>query len=63
MLNHPALTGMDPADVQALAAALEIPYGARREHDSYARRGGRRARGIKNPDAAHGNRKINDDRP
>jgi hypothetical protein len=58
MLNHPALTGMNPADVQALAAALQVPFGARREHDSYTRRGGRRARGIKNRDSPHGNRKI-----
>ena len=25
LLNHPALTGMDPAGVKALAAALEVP--------------------------------------
>ncbi len=34
ILNHPALTGMKPADLQALAAALEVPFGARREHDN-----------------------------
>jgi hypothetical protein len=38
-LNHPALTGMDPADVDKLAAAIEIPWAARREHDLYASRG------------------------
>ena len=37
-LNHPALTGMDPADLNALAAALQIPYRARREQDLYTRR-------------------------
>jgi hypothetical protein len=42
LLNHPALTGMDPAAVKALAAALELPFGARREAALFARRGGRR---------------------
>jgi hypothetical protein len=58
VLNHPALTGMEPADLQALAAALEVPFGARREHDNYARRGRGRINAPKNPDAAHGNRRI-----
>jgi len=58
VLNHPALTGMEPADLQALAAALEVPFGARREHDNYARRGRGRVNAPKNPDAAHGNRRI-----
>ena len=44
-LNHPALTGMDPAGVDALAAALQVPCAARREHDLYARRGQARASG------------------
>ena len=57
ILNHPALTGMDPAGVQALAAALEVPFGARREQDSYTRRGGRRVRSACQH-ARHGNRKI-----
>src|SRR5438477_11336486 len=39
VLNHPALTGLDPADVTALAAALQVPYGARREQHLYSRRG------------------------
>jgi hypothetical protein len=46
-LNHPALTGMDPADLQALAAALQVPFGARREHRSYLRRAARRGAGTK----------------
>ena len=58
VLNHPALTGMEPADLQALAAALEVPFGARREHDNYARRGRGRINPPKNPDAAHGNRRL-----
>jgi len=41
-LNHPALTGMDPADLTALAAALEVPSGARREQRLYQKRGGPR---------------------
>jgi hypothetical protein len=58
VLNHPALTGMDPRDLHALAAALDIPFGAHREQASYTRRGRRRVRPVKNGDAAHGNRKI-----
>jgi hypothetical protein len=58
ILNHPALTGMKPADLQALAAALEVPFGARREHDNYARRGRGRVNAVKIPDAAHGNRRL-----
>jgi hypothetical protein len=58
VLNHPALTGMEPAGLRALAAALEVPFGARREHDNYARRGRGRISPPKNPDAAHGNRRI-----
>ncbi len=38
-LNHPALTGMAPDAVNALAAALQVPFGARREQDNYIRRG------------------------
>ena len=44
-LNHPALTGLDPEDVTALTAALEIPAGALREHDLHARRKGPRRGG------------------
>ena len=33
---------MDPADLTALAAALEVPFGARREQRLYQRRGGPR---------------------
>jgi hypothetical protein len=41
-LNHPALTGMGPADLTALAAALQVPFGARREQRLYQHRGGPR---------------------
>jgi len=41
-LNHPALTGMDPAALTALAAALEVPFAARREQRLYQKRGGPR---------------------
>jgi hypothetical protein len=43
-LNHPALTGLDPADLTALAAALEIPFRARREQRRYLRQGRARQR-------------------
>ncbi|HTQ94187.1 MAG TPA: ISAzo13 family transposase [Streptosporangiaceae bacterium] len=58
MLNHPALTGMDPADVTALAAALQIPCGARREQAAYARRGGPRTRALSNGDGSRSDRKL-----
>jgi Rhodopirellula transposase DDE domain len=41
-LNHPALTGMDPADLLALAATAESPAAMSREQDRHARRGGPR---------------------
>ena len=56
LLNHPALTGMDPADLTALAAALEIPFRARREQRRYLRAGRARQRA---PEAGGGwNRKL-----
>jgi transposase len=36
-LNQPALTGMDPADLTALAAALEAPFRGYREQRRYQR--------------------------
>jgi len=47
-LNHPALTGIDPADLDALAADLEIPFLADREQ----RLCSRRKRGRKNAEGA-----------
>jgi Rhodopirellula transposase DDE domain len=43
-VNHPALTGMDPADLTALAARLDVPFRARREQHLYAQRGRSRVR-------------------
>jgi Rhodopirellula transposase DDE domain len=58
MLNCPALTGMDPADLTALAAALQIPSGARREQAGYARRGGPRVKALANGDGTRSDRRI-----
>ncbi len=44
VLNHPALTGLDPAALDALAAALEAPFRGWREQRRYARAGRPRAR-------------------
>jgi hypothetical protein len=41
-LARPALTGLAPGEVAALAAALEIPFAARREQRLYQRRRGPR---------------------
>jgi hypothetical protein len=55
VLNHPALTGLDPAALDALAAALDLPFRARRELRRHARSGRPRA----GPPAGGGrNRKI-----
>jgi hypothetical protein len=43
-LNHPALTGLDPAALDALAAALETPLRGWREQRRYARTGRPRTR-------------------
>jgi len=56
-LNHPALTGMAPEDLTALAAALDIPFGARREQRNYARRGRARRNAIRGG-GSNGQRKI-----
>jgi hypothetical protein len=45
ILNHPALTGMDPGDLTALAAALHNLHGARREQRNYAKRARRHGTG------------------
>jgi DDE family transposase len=44
VLNHPALTGLDPAALDALAAALDAPFRGRREQQRYAASGRPRAR-------------------
>ncbi|HEX8008413.1 MAG TPA: ISAzo13 family transposase, partial [Trebonia sp.] len=48
VLNRPALTGMAPQDVTALAGALQVPFAARLEQFSYTRRGGRRTTAVRN---------------
>jgi hypothetical protein len=55
-LNHPALTGIGPAALAALAQALDIPFRARREQSRYQRQGRARQR----PEGAGGgsNRKL-----
>ena len=58
VLNHPALTGMDPGGLHAVAAALEVPSGARREQRNYARRGHRRVNAVRNGDGSNGHRRI-----
>jgi hypothetical protein len=57
-LNHPALTGMDPGGLPALAAALDVPFGARREQRNYAKRGHRRVNALRNGDGSSGRRRI-----
>ena len=58
ILTHPALTGMDPGDLDALAAALDVPFGARREQRNYAQRGHRRVNAVRNGDGSNGRRRL-----
>jgi hypothetical protein len=58
ILNRPAFTGMAAQDVTALAAALEVPFGARREQHLYTRRGGRRVKPVRNGDGSNGHRRL-----
>ena len=57
-LNHPALTGLDPGALHALAAALDVPSGACREQRNYAKRGHRRVNAIRNGDGSNGRRRL-----
>ncbi len=57
-LNHPALTGMQPHDLESVAAALEIPFAARREQQYYTHRGGRRVNAVRNGGAPSRNRRL-----
>ena len=57
-LNHPALTGMQPHDLASVAAALEIPFAARREQQNYTHRGGRRVNAVRNGGAPSRNRRL-----
>ena len=45
-LNHPVLTGFQPGDLEALAAALEVPFDADREQKYHLRRGRRRVNAV-----------------
>jgi len=53
-LNHPALTGLQPGDLKALAAALEVPFDADREQRYHLRRGRRRVNAVRRA-GPHGN--------
>jgi hypothetical protein len=53
-LNHPALTGLQPGDLKALAAALEVPFDADREQKYHLRRGRRRVNAVRRA-GPHGN--------
>lgn len=53
-LNHPALTGLQPADIRTLAAALEVPLDAAREQEYHLRRGRRRITAARRA-GPHGN--------
>ena len=58
VLNHPALTGMQPEDLTALARALKVPFGALRAKDNYRRRGGERTTGVRDGGGSNGQRRI-----
>jgi hypothetical protein len=44
--------------LHALAAALDVPFGARREQRNYAQRGHRRVNAVKNGDGSNGRRRL-----
>jgi Rhodopirellula transposase DDE domain len=56
-LNSPALTGILPAGLSALAAALEAPYRAHLDHKAFLARGGRRHSAYRST-APHGSRRT-----
>ena len=56
-LNRPALTGLHPGDLKALAAALEAPYRAHLDHKAFLARGRRRASAARST-APHGLRRT-----
>jgi hypothetical protein len=57
LLNHPALTGIQPGDLHDLAATLEVPYRARLDYKAGIKRGGRRVNAVRST-GPHGNRRI-----
>jgi hypothetical protein len=56
-LNSPALTGMRPDDVKALATALEVPYRAHLDHKAHLKRGRRRQSAVRST-GPHGKRLL-----
>jgi len=56
ILNHPALTGIPAADLTALAAALQAPFGARLQLQ-YRTRHGRRVSAVRSS-APHAGRRL-----
>ena len=57
VLNHPALTGMQPQDLAALARDLDIPFEARLQQRNYNLRKGPRVNAVRST-APHGGRKL-----
>jgi hypothetical protein len=57
VLSHPALTGLRRGDLNALAAALEIPFDAHRQHKYHLSRGRPRASAVRST-RPHGNQRI-----
>ena len=49
---------MDPGGLHALAAALDVQYGAHREQRTHAKRGHRRVNAVRNGDGSNGRRRI-----
>jgi hypothetical protein len=58
ILNHPALTGMDPEDLTALASALQNAHGARREQRNYTVRARKHGTGERRNAAPNDGRPI-----
>jgi hypothetical protein len=56
-LTRPALTGLRPADLKALSAALEAPYRAHLDHEAFLTRGRRRNSAVRST-APHGLRRT-----
>jgi hypothetical protein len=56
ILNHPALTGIPAADLDALAAALEVRFEARLKQRNHILRGGERVNAVRST-AVHGGRR------
>ena len=57
ILNHPALTGIPAADLDALAAALEVRFEAALKQRNHLLRGGERVNAVRST-AVHGSRRL-----